>query len=92
MDTREEYIAEGGFAIVPKGDPGNPFAALYVSKNLSELEKLWLMGAKLEIENVSQAAMNRDDIQEQWEKLGMDASCRYFQQRDPCPPSYAEPR
>ena len=36
---------------LPKGHPGNHFAALHVSKNLSELERLRLMVAKLEIEN-----------------------------------------
>ena len=47
----KEYIAEGEHAFIPKGHPGNPFAALHVSKNLSELERLRLMVAKLEIEN-----------------------------------------
>ena len=47
----KEYIAEGETAFVPKGHPGNHFAALHVSKNLSELERLRLMVAKLEIEN-----------------------------------------
>ena len=47
----KEYIAEGEAAFVPKGHPGNPFAALHVSKNLPELERLRLMVAKLEIEN-----------------------------------------
>ena len=47
----KEYIAEGEAAFIPKGHPGNPFAALHVSKNLSELERLRLMVAKLEIEN-----------------------------------------
>ena len=47
----KEYIAEGEAAFVPKGHPGNPFAALHVSKNLSELERLRLMVAKLKIEN-----------------------------------------
>ena len=47
----KEYIAEGETAFVPKGHPGNPFAALHVSKNLTELERLRLMVAKLEIEN-----------------------------------------
>ena len=47
----KEYIAEGESAFIPKGHPGNPFAALHVSKNLSELERLRLMVAKLEIEN-----------------------------------------
>lgn len=47
----KEFIAEGETAFFPKGHPGNPFAALHVSKNLSELERLRLMVAKLEIEN-----------------------------------------
>ena len=47
----KEYIAEEESAFFPKGHPGNPFAALHVSKNLSELERLRLMVAKLEIEN-----------------------------------------
>ena len=47
----KEYISEGEAAFIPKGHPGNHFAALHVSKNLSELERLRLMVAKLEIEN-----------------------------------------
>ena len=47
----KEYIAEGEAAFIPNGHPGNHFAALHVSKNLSELERLRLMVAKLEIEN-----------------------------------------
>ena len=47
----KEYIAEGESVFVPKGHPGNPFAALHTSKNLSELERLRLMVAKLQIEN-----------------------------------------
>ena len=47
----KEYIAEGEAAFIPKGHPGNHFAALHVSKNLSEMERLRLMVAKLEIEN-----------------------------------------
>ena len=47
----KEYIAEGESAFIPKGHPGNPFAALHVSKKLSELERFRLMVAKLEIEN-----------------------------------------
>ena len=45
------YIADGVAEIQPKVRPGNRFAALHVSKNLSELERLRLMVAKLEIEN-----------------------------------------
>lgn len=47
----KEFIAEGETAFIPKGHPGNPFAALHVGKSLSELERLRLMVAKLEIEN-----------------------------------------
>ena len=47
----KEYVAEGESAFIPKGRPGNPFAALHTSKKLSELERLRLIVAKLEIEN-----------------------------------------
>lgn len=47
----KKYIAEGESSFVHKGHPGNPFAALHTSKNLSEIERLHLMVAKLEIEN-----------------------------------------
>lgn len=47
----KKYIAEGESSFVHKGHPGNPFAALHVSKNLSEIERLRLMVAKLEVEN-----------------------------------------
>ena len=47
----KKYIAEGESSFVHKGYPGNPFAALHVSKNLPEVERLRLMVAKLEIEN-----------------------------------------
>lgn len=47
----KEYIAEGESSLIPKGHPGNHFAALHVIKNLSGLERLRLMVAKLEIEN-----------------------------------------
>lgn len=47
----KEYVTEGESAFIPKGHPGNPFAALHTSKNLSELERLRLIVAKLEIEN-----------------------------------------
>ena len=36
---------------ITEGHSGNPFAALHVSKNLSEIEQLRLMVAKLEVEN-----------------------------------------
>lgn len=45
----KEYLAEGEAALEPKRS-GNHFAALYRSKNLSELEYLRLMVAKQEIE------------------------------------------
>ena len=47
----KEYIAEGESSFIPKGHPGNPFAALHTSKSLSELERLRLIVAKLEIVN-----------------------------------------
>ena len=47
----KEYIAEGEAAFVPRGYPGNPFAALHTSKNLTEIERLRLTVAKLEVEN-----------------------------------------
>lgn len=47
----KEYIAEGESAFIPKGHPGNPFAAPHTSKKLSELERLRLIVTKLEIEN-----------------------------------------
>ena len=47
----KKYIAEGESSFIPKGHPGNPFAALHTSKDLPELERLRLMVAKLEIEN-----------------------------------------
>ena len=47
----KRYIAEGESSFVHKGHPGNPFAALHTSKNLSEVERLRHMVAKLEIEN-----------------------------------------
>lgn len=47
----KEYLAEGEQSFIPKGHPGNPFASLHTSKKLSELDRLRLMVAKLEIEN-----------------------------------------
>ena len=46
----KEYLAGGESAFEPKPRPGNRFAALHRSKNLSELERLWLLVAKQEIE------------------------------------------
>ena len=45
------YIAEGERSFERKKRPGNRYAALHTSKNLSEIERLRLMVAKLEIEN-----------------------------------------
>ena len=47
----KKYIAEGESSFVHKGHPENPFAALDVNKNLSEVERLRLKVAKLGIEN-----------------------------------------
>ena len=46
----KEYLAGGATAFDPKPRPGNKFAALHRSKNLSELERLRLLVAKQEIE------------------------------------------
>ena len=46
----KEYRAGGEEAFDPKTRPGNRFAALHRSKNLSELERLRLLVAKQEIE------------------------------------------
>ena len=46
----KEYLAGGEAAFEPKTRPGNKFAALHRSKNLSELERLRLLVAKQEIE------------------------------------------
>ena len=47
----KKYIAEGDSSFVHKGHPGNPFAALHLIKNLSEIEPRRLTVAKLEVEN-----------------------------------------
>lgn len=47
----KEYLTDGEQAFIPKPRPGNPFAALHTSKKLSELDRLRLTVAKLEIEN-----------------------------------------
>ena len=47
----KRYIAEGESSFVPKKRPGNHFSALHTSKKLSEVERLRLVVAKLEIEN-----------------------------------------
>ena len=46
----KEYLTGGEAAFDPKPRPGNKFAALHRSKNLSELERLRLLVAKQEIE------------------------------------------
>ena len=47
----KKFIAEGENSFVHKEHPGNPFAALHTSKHLTEVERLRLTVAKLEIEN-----------------------------------------
>ena len=46
----KEYLSGGAAAFEPKTRPGNKFAALHRSKNLSELERLRLLVVKQEIE------------------------------------------
>ena len=46
----KEYLSRGAAAFEPKKRPGNRFAALHRSKNLSEVERLRLLVAKQEIE------------------------------------------
>ena len=46
----KEYISGGAAGLEPKKRPGNKFAALHRSKNLSELERLQLLVAKQEVE------------------------------------------
>ncbi len=43
------YLEEGENALEPHN--GNPYSALHTSKSLSEVERLRLMVAKLEVEN-----------------------------------------
>lgn len=38
----KKYILEGECSFEPQKHPGNPFAALYVSKSLSEIDRLRL--------------------------------------------------
>ena len=45
----KKYLEEGEEALEPHS--GNPYAALHTSKSLSEVERLRLMVAKLEVEN-----------------------------------------
>ena len=45
----KKYLEEGEDALEPHN--GNPYAALHRSKSLSEVERLRLMVAKLEVEN-----------------------------------------
>ena len=46
----KEYLAGGEQGLTPKARPGNKFAELHRSKNLSELDRLRLLVAKQEIE------------------------------------------
>ena len=46
----KEFLEGGETAFEPKSRPGNKFAALHRSQNLSELERLRLLVAKQEIE------------------------------------------
>ncbi len=46
----KEYLEGGELAFEPKPRPGNRFAALHRSKDLSEIERLRLLVAKQEIE------------------------------------------
>ena len=46
----KEYLSGGKAGLEPKLRPGNKFAALHRSKNLSELDRLRLLVAKQEIE------------------------------------------
>jgi len=45
-----KYLDNGEDGLKPKGHPGNSFAALGTSKNLSEIDRLRLMVAKQDIE------------------------------------------
>ena len=45
----KKYLEEGEDALEPHN--GNPYSALHTSKSLSEVERLRLMVAKLEVEN-----------------------------------------
>ena len=47
----KEYLAEGESSFIQKKHPGNPYAALHTGKSLSEVERLRLTVAKLEVEN-----------------------------------------
>lgn len=46
----KEYLADGEAGLQPNERPGNKFAALHRSKNLSEVEGLRLLASKQEIE------------------------------------------
>lgn len=46
----KKYLEEGIAGLEPRPRPGNRFAALHTSKNLTELERLRLLVAKQEIE------------------------------------------
>lgn len=47
----KQYLEDGEDGLKPKKRKGNPFAALYASKSLSETERLKLENMKLKIEN-----------------------------------------
>lgn len=46
----QKYFEDGEDGLEPKPHSGNPYAALYISKNLSEVERLRLLVAKQEVE------------------------------------------
>lgn len=71
----KKYIAEGESTFVHKGHPGNPFAALHVSKNLSEVERLRLIAAKLEVEN---ERLKKDT----WRKELVIQGVRYWRRKE----------
>jgi len=72
----KRYLMEGESSFTNKIHPGNPFAALHVSKNLSEIERLRLLVAKLEIEN--ERLKKRILGERSWCRQGI----RYWQRRE----------
>lgn len=46
----DAYLEHGEAGLEPKARRGNPFAALHISKNLSELDRLRLENAKQKVE------------------------------------------
>ena len=70
----KKYLEEGEEALEPH--KGNPYAALNTSKSLSEVERLRLMVAKLEVEN---ARLKKRILGgRSWCKQGI----RYWQRKD----------